>query len=378
MDARILAADDERDILEALELLLKPRGYQVQTVSTPDAVLQALQEQSFDVLLMDLNYARGTTSGDEGIDLLHRVETVDRTLPVVVMTAWSSVEVAVEAMRGRLRDFVQKPWDNDELLAKLEAQIERGRRLRALDREQDEAREIQRRLLPRSLPEPPGYHIASAWRPAHNVSGDYFDVIDLGEDRVALCIGDVSGKGLPAALLMSNVQAAVRVFASSTAAPAEVCAKVNRILCGNLAANKFVTFVYGVLDTRCGRFTYVNAGHNPPILATAAGRVGELRDGGMALGFDADETYAEGHVDLGPGDCLLLFTDGLTEAEDEAEQPFGPERLAERLVAGLDIPVPQQLERIVDEVCAFGSEPLRDDSTALLLARERSTPDPVH
>jgi DNA-binding NtrC family response regulator len=127
---RVLIADDQRDVLEALRLLLKGEGYQTEVVTSPAEVLQALEARDYDLLLMDLNYARDTTSGHEGLDLLSRVQAMDNTLPVVVMTAWGSVEMAVEAMRRGARDFVQKPWENARLLTILRTQVELGQALR--------------------------------------------------------------------------------------------------------------------------------------------------------------------------------------------------------------------------------------------------------
>jgi len=127
---RVLIADDQPDVLEALRLLLKGEGYQIELVSSPAGVLNALDAREFDVVLMDLNYARDTTSGQEGLDLLSRIQALDSTLPVVVMTAWSSVKVAVEAMRRGARDFIQKPWDNERLVSILRTQIELSRALR--------------------------------------------------------------------------------------------------------------------------------------------------------------------------------------------------------------------------------------------------------
>jgi len=128
--ARILIADDQADVLESLRLLLKAEGYRIESTRSPNGVLAALQEQDFDVLLMDLNYARDTTSGKEGLDLLSRVQEIDSTLPVVMMTAWASVDLAVSAMRGGAGDFVEKPWDNARLLSILRTQVELGRALR--------------------------------------------------------------------------------------------------------------------------------------------------------------------------------------------------------------------------------------------------------
>jgi DNA-binding NtrC family response regulator len=128
--SRVLIADDQPDVLEAVRLLLKPEGYLIDTAASPQQILRALEVKDYDVVLMDLNYARDTTSGAEGLDLLQRIHTADATLPVVVMTAWGSVHIAVEAMRRGARDFIQKPWDNDRLLAIVRTQTELGRAIR--------------------------------------------------------------------------------------------------------------------------------------------------------------------------------------------------------------------------------------------------------
>src|ERR1041385_2907933 len=128
--SRVLIADDQPDVLEALRLLLKGEGYKIETANAPAAIFEALEERDYDVLLMDLNYARDTTSGQEGLDLLTRIQKLDSTLPVIVMTAWGSVDVAVEAMRRGARDFVQKPWDNARLMTIISTQVELGQALR--------------------------------------------------------------------------------------------------------------------------------------------------------------------------------------------------------------------------------------------------------
>src|SRR3954466_10181661 len=139
-EPRVLIADDQADVLEALRLLLKAEGFQLETASSPAGVLAAIEAREFDVALIDLNYARDTTSGEEGLNLLSRIQGIDPTLPVVVMTAWGSVEVAVEAMRRGARDFIQKPWDNARLMAIIRTQMElsqalrKGQRLEAEDR----------------------------------------------------------------------------------------------------------------------------------------------------------------------------------------------------------------------------------------------------
>lgn len=148
---RLLIADDQRDVLEALRLLLKPEGFAIETATSPAGVLDALASHEFDALLIDLNYARDTTSGQEGLDLLSRIQTIDSTLPVIVMTAWGSVELAVEAMRRGARDFIQKPWENARLLATLRTQIELGGALRQSQRLEAENRLLRAEGLPKFI-----------------------------------------------------------------------------------------------------------------------------------------------------------------------------------------------------------------------------------
>ena len=201
---RTLIADDQPDVLEALRLLLKGAGFSTEAVTSPAAALDALRRESFDLLLMDLNYARDTTSGYEGLNLLARVRELDSELPVVVMTAWGSVDIAIEALRGGVTDFILKPWENDQLIAMLRRHIKKGRAARdsqklSAQRQQElsDARAIQERLIPDSIPQLEGYTIAAAWEPARTVGGDYYDVLSFDSDTIAMCIGDVSGKGMP-------------------------------------------------------------------------------------------------------------------------------------------------------------------------------------
>ena len=152
---RVLVADDQPDVLEALRLLLKAEGFEIVTASSPAGVVKAVEEKELDLLLMDLNYTRDTTSGREGMDLLTRIRGLDDTLPVVVMTAWGSVDGAVEAMRRGARDYVEKPWDNERLVATVKTQAELGRALRRSRRLEDAARHIQGRDTPELIADAP-------------------------------------------------------------------------------------------------------------------------------------------------------------------------------------------------------------------------------
>ncbi len=162
--------------------------------------------------------------------------------------------------------------------------MEKGaEQLEKQEQELQRAREIQQSLLPKKIPQLAGFEVAGAWRPARTVSGDYYDVFKLDDHKLGVCIADVVGKGVSAALLMANVQAAVRAFAGSAESPAQLCAKVNSLLCENLATGKFVTFLYGVLDSETRTLEYCNAGHVYPILISA-GATRTLDRGGAALG----------------------------------------------------------------------------------------------
>jgi sigma-B regulation protein RsbU (phosphoserine phosphatase) len=376
---RILVADDQVDILQALRLLLVDAGHAVDLVNSVSGVLDRVSPGSHDLLLMDLNYTRDTTSGREGLELIDRVHTRDRGLPIVVMTGWGSIETAVDAMRRGAKSFVRKPWDDTTLLDVVAREIHEGRAVRHQDakfaREQDEAQLIQRALLPQAMPQLAGCTIAARWTPASGIGGDCYDVLRFSDTRAAVMIADVVGKGLPAALLMSNLQAAVRAFATDGAEPAAVCASVNRLLCRNIAPGKFVTFCYAVIDTRAGTIAYGNAGHNPPVLLRANGQADRLEPTGLVLGIAPDWTYTTGQCALRAGDRLVCFTDGITEAtspDSTGNEEFGDDRLIDTMREHRAKP-PDELARIIADAAAgwAGGAP-QDDATLIVVAMDAS------
>jgi sigma-B regulation protein RsbU (phosphoserine phosphatase) len=371
---RILVADDQPDLIDALRLLLKREEIHVDSVGSPDAALSAIAAGSFDLLLMDLNYTGDTTSGREGIDLLSRVQAIDRELPIVVMTGWGSVDIAVEAMRRGVRNFVQKPWDNAQLVAILRTEVEAGRTRRqqvAIERRDlDEARRIQRKLLPSTMPPIDGWEVAVSWQPASGVGGDCFDAIAFGPARVGLSIADVVGKGIPAALLMSNLQAAVRAFATNTTEPAELCQQVNRILCGHIAEGRFISFFYCIVDSDESTLTFANAGHYPPILIRANGAVERLGTGGAVLGVFPDGAYEQGSIALRGGDRIVLYTDGITDVCNASDEDFGDGRLVDLAVANRACSAPALQARLATAVDAFSDGRFQDDATLIVMAAE--------
>ena len=306
-----LIADDQPDVATALRLLLRDAGYQTEAVTSPDAVLEAIKQRDFDLVLMDLNYARDTTSGQEGLDLITKIRKLDSTLPVVVLTGWGTVELAVEAMQRGVHDFVQKPWDNRNLIKTLQRQIELGRTRRKqidldaqsrrvsehLDMELADAEEIQRALLPKTLPHIEGLDIAVAWRPAEAVGGDFFDVLKFSDHCAGICVADVAGKGMPAALLMSNAQALLKSQAAATIAPHELCGRVNSAVCENIVPNRFISCFYALLDTQTQTLRYTNAGHYAPMLLRD-GSCLRLTEGGPVLGVFPDQIFTTETVTL--------------------------------------------------------------------------------
>jgi DNA-binding NtrC family response regulator len=189
----ILIADDQADVLEALRFLIKGEGYQAEAVTSPAAALHAVESRDFDAVLMDLNYTRDTTSGAEGLDLLNRIQTLDGNLPVIVMTAWGSVELAVEAMRRGARDFIQKPWDNARLSAILKTQIELGRALRKGQRLEEENRALRAERFPQLIAQ------SAAMRPVLDV----ISRVGPSDANVLITGENGTGKGLVALTLHS-------------------------------------------------------------------------------------------------------------------------------------------------------------------------------
>jgi len=375
---RILVADDSADVLEALRWLLAGEGYDAHFVDSAEGVIDRLRAERFDLLLMDLNYSRDTTSGREGLELIPRVRAQDPLIPIVVMTGWGSIDTAVDAMRRGASSFVQKPWDDAALREIVEREIAEGRAARRQDRKQhrelEEARMIQRALLPSSLPQVDGLELAFTWQPMDSVGGDCFDVIVAGghvgnAGKIGVTIADVAGKGMPAALLMSNLQAAVRAFAQDAARPAALAASVNSLLCRHMVSGRFVTFCFAWIDPAAGLVTYVNAGHNPPLLVRTSGAVTRLSEGGMVLGVFPDATFNQADVSFDPGDRLLFYTDGISEARNASGEEFGEERLAQAGAAARTLAAAELNDRLARDLHVFTGGAFDDDATIIVVGR---------
>ena len=365
---RILVGDDQVDVLEALRLLLKGAGHQAVLVDSPQAVLRAAQAESFDLILIDLNYARDTTSGEEGLDLLSSLEAQSNRAPIIVMTAWSNVDLAVEAMRRGACDFVQKPWDNARLLAAIRKQaVEAAARRRADRRVQTEleiAHNVQQKLFPGQTRRLETLDYAGRCVPAREVSGDYYDFLDAGDGHLSFVVADVSGKGIAAALLMANLQACFRSQAREALQhPASLLSCVNTLFYASTPLEQFATLFFADYDDRARRLRYANCGHLPPILVRAGGSVERLASTATVLGVFERWASEEKTVDLEPGDTLVIFSDGVTEAGIENDAEFGEEGLLEVIQANRGADAELLVNRIIDAVA--GDK--QDDVTVVAL-----------
>ena len=274
---------------------------------------------------MDLNYTRDTTSGEEGLDLLARLEAQGNRAPVMVMTAWGSVDLAVEAMRRGACDFIQKPWDNERVLAAIRKQAASERRRKS---ELEIAANVQQKLFPGKPRRLKTIDYAGQCVAAREVGGDYYDFLDVADGNLGFVLADVSGKGVPAALLMANLQACFRSQpAAGLLRPAEVLRTVNKHFYDSTGTERFATLFFAIYDDRARKLRYANCGHVAPLLLRADGRIERLDPTATMLGAFREWTSTEAETALYPGDTLLLYSDGVTEAGVDLGEEFGEERL---------------------------------------------------
>jgi serine phosphatase RsbU (regulator of sigma subunit) len=232
------------------------------------------------------------------------------------------------------------------------------------------ARQIQFGLLPFAPYEAVDLRIETVMRPANTVGGDYFDLIELDERKLAVVVGDVAGKGMPAALLMALLQGSLRTLLTAGLRGASAVAKLNAHLCANIPSNRLVTFFYAELDRKTGAFDYVNAGHNPPFILRRGGPTERLAPTAVALGILPDATFEMLSAELEPGDRMLLYTDGITEAANARDEEYGEERVKAWLVDHRGTEGRSVIEGLIDDVVRFGS-PVRprDDMTLMVVSR---------
>jgi phosphoserine phosphatase RsbU/P len=282
-----------------------------------------------------------------------------------------------ESRDGRVLDFTPADARLLSLFAnQAAAAIETARLHRAaieserIEREMELAAAIQREILPHSIPEVAGVELAAANLPTRHVGGDYYDLFPLSRGRLGFLVADVSGKGVPAALLVSTVHAAVHLQIDEAKTVVELVTRIDRHLRRYAATRRFLTLFFGLFEPDTGLLTYVSAGHNPALLLRRSGHMARLNSTGVPVGMFPDASWRQETVTLAPGDLLCLYTDGLTEAVNVQEEEFGMERLSALVAGGRDMPLKPLCERVLAEVADFARDmPQYDDQTLLLLRR---------
>jgi serine phosphatase RsbU (regulator of sigma subunit) len=386
---RLLVVDDVEANRDLLARRLRQLGHAVVTVDGGAAALAAVENEVFDIVLLDI-----MMPGIDGYEVLARLQAdpARRHIPVIMISAVDEMASVVRCIEMGATDYMPKPFNTVLLKARVSATLEKKRlrdqeRLyaRSLERELEIGREIQASFLPETLPQTAGWEIAASFRPARQVAGDFYDAFELSSGRLGLVIADVCGKGVGAALFMALFRSLIRSSADlEESAPVSIADPPERaafqvknaavrtndyIARTHGSANMFATVFFGILDPRSGVLTYVNAGHEPPVVRSASGALRRLPPTGPALGLLPDRSFEIGRAALEPGDLLYAFTDGVTDARNTEGHPFGEERL----LALFDPPASAAalLARIDETLSVYGAGAESFDDVAML-ALERT------
>jgi sigma-B regulation protein RsbU (phosphoserine phosphatase) len=311
-------------------------------------------------------------------------DLVDKTTPI---ESFLSVPLRIKnKMQGILTVFNKRSNEkfssNDQKLLSIIASqssqiienarlLEEERNLRIMQEEMHVAKQTQINLLPKEFPDIFCYQIAARTIPAKDVGGDSYDLIKIDDKHLAFCLADVSGKGMPAAMLMSNLQATLRSFTITGNLCKHIIANSNNLLYNSTESSKFATLFYGILNHDKNEMVFCNAGHNNPFLFSAGGNVKELNTGGLLLGCMPDSEYEEEKVSININDLIVIFSDGISEAMNENEEEYGEERLQKFITNNLNDSPENIIENILSDVKSFvGNAPQWDDMTLLLIKRD--------
>jgi len=380
---RILVVDDNDDNRYTLTLYLDLEGYpNVETAQDGEEAVALLEVEEFDLVLLDVMMPRL-----DGYGVLAWLKAKGRlhNIPVIMVSALNEMNSVVRCIELGAVDYLTKPFNPVLLRARLGASLEKKRlrdqvhaHLARLEEELDAARKLQMGMVPQSFPAPgPDFpwDIQASIEPAREVGGDLYDVFRAADGSLCFFIGDVSGKGVSAALLMASIQSALHAQLKFSGAShpvlstAVLMALISQQLYENTPPEKYATFFCSVYDDETGRLTYTNAGHLKPILVRE-GQATTLEGDGMVVGLLPNVQYEQQDVLLQTGDLLAVFSDRIPEAEDAAEQEFGEARLAELLAAQVDKPLGNIITLVTGAVEKWIHDPEgRDDLTLLLLRK---------
>jgi len=380
---KILVVDDEVD----LEPLVKQRFrrqirdgvYEFLFAHNGlEALAKLIEHPEIGIILSDINMPEL-----DGLTLLLKLkELKNPSLKTVIVSAYGDMENIRTAMNRGAFDFLTKPINFEDLEITINKTLDEIRLVRKSQEEHyqllyiqhdlETAREIQQAILPATFPPFPhrkDFDIFATMQAAREVGGDFYDFFMIDNDRIGFVIGDVSGKGVPAAIFMAVSRTLIRATGLKGISAAECIDYANHLLCNESTSCMFVTVFYGILDTRTGEISYVNGGHNPPLLIRADGTLEVIPlTGGPILGFLDDEKFDSARIQLHPNDTLFLYTDGITEAFNEQDEAFGETRLEELLKENYQKPLKEIARETVVKIQDFcGEAPQSDDITLLAI-----------
>ena len=378
---KILVVDDEPDleplILQRMRRNIRSGRYSFVFAGNGIEALERLtNEPDIDMVVSDINMPQM-----DGLTLLEQIPKVDPNVRSIIISAYGDMRNIRTAMNRGAFDFVTKPLDFEDLqitidrtlqhMTEWKEALESRDKLVALQNELDVASKMQQSILPTSFPETPEYEVYGNMNPARNVGGDFYDLIPMDNGRIGLCVADVSDKGVPAALFMMSSRTLLKGSAIGMGAPGNVLSEVNTLLTENNETMMFVTLVYVLYDPETGVLTYANGGHCNPLVVHPDGSSIELpQTGGVALGVMPGLDYREDSATLNPGDTLILYTDGVSEAMNAEAEEFGVERLQQLFANQPPNSARTAIETIMQAVSDFaGATPQSDDVTCLVLRR---------
>ena len=372
LDLAIEAVNAQRGVLMILENgNLVPKAHKGEGFRISTAVRDRVLREKTSVLVRD-------TQMDEAFkERLSIVEQrVHTMMAVPLQTTSEIIGLLYVDSPFVLREFTADDLSLLTVMANVAAiRIETARLLeieeaeRTLQRDLSQAAEIQGRMLPGKAPAVPGADLAGFNAPCRTVGGDYYDFFPYAEGRVGLALGDVSGKGMPASLMMMALHARVQVLAEDPAGLASFMTRLNKATCANCPSNRFITFFFCVLDATTGALGFANAGHNPPIVIRASGEAEMLEGGGPVLGVLPIAPYAELHAQLERGDMLVLYSDGVTEATNLAYEQFDEERFIEVLKRHRTSPAAEVVAAVVKSLAEFAAGAPQADDITLVVAK---------
>jgi sigma-B regulation protein RsbU (phosphoserine phosphatase) len=381
MAFKVLVVDDEPD----LELLIKQRFRKrirdgefefVFAQNGEEALVKLKEDPGLDIVMSDINMPVM-----DGLTLLSRLSDVNRILKAVIVSAYGDMQNIRTAMNRGAYDFLVKPIDFQDFevtlnktiqeLEGIKAGLRAREELTAIQHELSVAARIQQSILPRfpAFPARTDFSIYAHMTPAREVGGDFYDFFLIDKDRLGFVIGDVSGKGVPAAILMAVCRTLLKATALQNISPGECMKYVNDVLVRQSDSAMFVTVFYGILHANTGEVEFCIGGHNPPYLLTQSGQLNVIKEpASMIVGALENAGFESGRIRLRPGDCIILYTDGVIEAVNVNQTEFSETRLESVIQRSAGQTVDQVVNNIIDEVRIFSTGlPQSDDITSLVL-----------